>query len=92
MSNIDSVEQHVIQSGKYSELGDLFREKLRAAGWYDKVTAYAAREISAADSISMKSPEMTTVFQQSIKMMPDDIKLEMRKIIDSVVDELVEKN
>jgi len=88
---MDAVEQHVVQSGKYAELGEIFRARLQAAGWYDKVLAYAGRELSVVDSPSVNSSELANVHQQAMNMMPEEVKQEMLKIIEEVVDDLVEK-
>lgn len=51
----DAITKHLIQTGSYAQLAGLLRQRLTAAGWYDKVQALAAQELSTSDNPAVQN-------------------------------------
>lgn len=45
-----AITTHLIRTGHFAQLSGLLRQRLTAAGWYDKVQALAAQELSTSST------------------------------------------
>ncbi|CAN6623948.1 transcription and mRNA export factor Sus1p [Trichomonascus vanleenenianus] len=85
-----AVINRMLESGEYDRMKKILRTRLRETGWFDEVNEMALEELSGLDDPNFERISKK-LEPQALNIVPEDIKLEMLKMIKTFLDGTVEK-